>query len=75
MRSVSFILLALLVVARDTRADDLYGNQDGYNDDADGDMDASEYQQGYYNNGNQQNSGEYIQYWTEYAILPKRCIR
>jgi hypothetical protein len=74
MRSIFFILFALLMVSRDTRADD-YGNQDGYNDDIDGNMEANDYQQGYYNNGNQQSSGEYIQYWTEYAILPKRCIR
>lgn len=54
----------------------------GYQDDGDdGNVDGDDYQETYsngdnnYNNGVQKNSGKSIQYWTEYAILPKRCIR
>lgn len=78
MRSISFILLALLTVSRDTRAEDTYG----YQDDVDDGGNVNDYQETYSNgddkysnNEDQQNSGESIQYWTEYAILPKRCIR
>ena len=56
--------------------DDQQAN-DGYGDDAVGD-DAGA-QQYYYANLNQDNSvfsagNDYIKYWTDYAILPKRCI-
>ena len=36
-----------------------------------------EYANGYddqYNNMEQQQGDDYIKYWTDYAILPKRCI-
>lgn len=86
MRSVYFILLTLFAVSRDTRAEDMYNYQDVNGDDGngydEGYDDGNDYQQAYnnnggnnYNSGSQVNSGEYIQYWTEYAILPKRCIR
>jgi hypothetical protein len=62
-------------------ADDAYaanGDDAAYQqDDAVGDDDAA--QQYYYANLNQDNGyfsagDNYIKYWTDYAILPKRCI-
>ena len=51
------------------------GNNDDGNDDAVGD-DAGA-QQYYYSNLNDDGTfgnDDYIKYWTDYAILPKRCI-
>lgn len=65
----------------DDQADDGYAanGDDAYQqqDDAAGDDDAA--QQYYYANLNQDNGSfsagdDYIKYWTDYAILPKRCI-
>lgn len=74
MRSIqrfSLVLLATLSVV--ARADDAAANDDGaqQGDDA--------YDQYYANNGVQNWDGfgagdDSITYWTDYAILPKRCI-
>jgi hypothetical protein len=54
------------------------GDNDGGYYDGDGNYNAGDYYGGSYNadGSDTQNQGasDYIEYWTEYAILPKRCI-
>lgn len=67
----------LLFWAGLTRAEDYYNGDDGNNNNDDGN-DNNNGDDGYNNNNNaqeQQGAGDdTIQYWTEYAIYPKRCI-
>jgi hypothetical protein len=88
-RNVSLLLLLLLAslstVSADQDYDDAYQagddaaeGDDAQGDDAQGDDaqqanddDASQY----YDDGSGFSAGDdYIKYWTDYAILPKRCI-
>ena len=65
--SRSLITLILCLILRVGR-----GEEEGYNDD-----DQYNQQQQGDNGGNMDNYGygdDYIKYWTDYAILPKRCI-
>lgn len=85
MRKIS--QLCLLALASMVSAEQAYNNgDDGYanaddaaqqQDDANANDDAA--QNYYYNNVNQNNGmfsagDDYIKYWTDYAILPMRCI-
>jgi hypothetical protein len=65
MRRVTFFLTLLLSLSR-TLAED--ANDDGNNADAADDDGMQSY------NNNYANDDGYIKYWTEYALLPKRCI-
>lgn len=76
------MLLALLrfsiIVTAEQQANDDYNN---YNDDAaaaddDGDDDAEQayYYDNIYSNADYSAGDDSITYWTNYAILPKRCI-
>lgn len=71
------MLLAASLLSLPTLAEQDDGNDD-YAQGDDGDDDAA--QAYYYNNGNDDNDDgfsagdDYIKYWTDYAILPKRCI-
>lgn len=58
--------------AEEAGYDDLYNGDDGnaYNNRG-GDDDGM---QSYNNKYSYQKGDDYIKYWTEYAILPKRCI-
>jgi hypothetical protein len=74
MRRLTFFLTLLLSLSR-TLAEDSYGN-DAYADDAYANDDANnaddDGMQSY--NNNYANDDDSIKYWTEYALLPKRCI-
>jgi len=54
------LLLCLTFSRRNARAEDAYNYDDQYN--------------AYAATDDYVNGGDYIKYWTEYAILPKRCI-
>lgn len=77
MRNLFYIgVLALLAMVS---AEQGYYNDDAnyQNYDADGDEDAAE--KYYYANMHQDDTSfsagdDYIKYWTDYALLPKRCI-
>jgi hypothetical protein len=83
LRNISLLLLlavslvSLPAVSAEENWDD--GYQEAQADDAAGDDDAAE--EYYYDNVNYDNDNseygagdDYIKYWTDYAILPKRCI-
>jgi hypothetical protein len=60
------LVLLGLVQANDANNDDQYNADDANNDDG------QVYEDDDYQGQNQ--GDDYIKYWTEYAILPKRCI-
>jgi len=83
LRRVYLPLVALVVFLSTALADENY-NQNQYNNNQNngGDDDVvNEYQDdgmeayGNYNYQNDYQQGDdYIEYWTDYALLPKRCI-
>jgi hypothetical protein len=88
-RNVSLLLLLVLaslsIVSADQDYDDAYqAGDDAQGDDAQGDDAQGDDAQGddaqgddaqQYDDGSGFSAGDdYIKYWTDYAILPKRCI-
>ena len=83
MSSHGFKILVLLVLALSFCPSTIAaGNGDDYYNDDGGNADEAAVE-GYYNdynnpyennNGGEKQAGDDITFWTEYAILPKRCI-
>ena len=77
LRRLVFLLLVLstaLLSVRIARAEDAAAAYDDYYAAADGQV--QDDQVAAYENYNNQfeGDGDYIKYWTDYAIFPKRCI-
>jgi hypothetical protein len=70
IQRLTFLLTLLLSLSRTLAEDAYYDN--GNNADAADDDGVQSYDDNYVNDDNQ--SSNYIKYWTEYALLPKRCI-
>lgn len=74
-RLTIFLVLAASSAFRRTLAEDYYNDDGGNADEAAVDGYYNDYSNPYENNnGGYQEQGDAIKYWTEYAILPKRCI-
>lgn len=81
---VSLHLVSILIVlfcalpyayAEEEAEEDDGGGDDGGGDDGGGDDDPNQLYYNYYDEGaDDQQPDDYIKYWSEYAILPKRCI-
>ena len=72
LRRVYLPLVALVVFLSTALADENY-NQNQYNNNQYQDDGMEAY--GNYNYQNDYQQGDdYIEYWTDYALLPKRCI-
>lgn len=85
-RLLLVFVLSLSPLFRRTEADDAAavddayqgaGDDDYYNDDGAAVADSAYYEddnQGNYDNYYYEEGEDYIQYWTDFAILPKRCV-
>jgi hypothetical protein len=65
---ITLLLSLSRTLAEDAYYDDVYVDDDANNADATGDDGMQSY------NDNYANDDGSITYWTEYALLPKRCI-
>ena len=68
-----FTVLAWAVAAK---AEDYYYNDNNYNDNGDyqGDAMEDDYNPNVDYAQDLSDASDYIQYWTEYAIMPKKCM-
>ena len=68
--SLQQALTAWLLLTTATRAEDAAAGDDDGNNNNKGDDGMEDYG----NNAQYKNGDDYIKYWTDYAIVPKRCI-